>query len=92
MPVSIVALGPVARRSFWTLGKVALRAVVAHREPASRGCDDGMPLWEVGRQALGGVEEMTEGSAWDHVSVVASAKVCNSLVTSDARVWRHRAT
>ena len=54
MPVSIVALGPVARRSFWTLGKVALRAVVAHREPAPRGCDDGMPLWEVGRQALGG--------------------------------------
>lgn len=43
-----------ARRSFWTLGKVALRAVVAHREPAPRGCDDGVPLWEVGRQALGG--------------------------------------
>ena len=54
MPVSIVALGSVARRSFWTLGKVALCAVVAHREPAPRGCDDGVPLWEVGRQALGG--------------------------------------
>ena len=41
MPVSIVALGSVARRSFWTLGKVALRAVVAHREPARQDCDDG---------------------------------------------------
>jgi len=35
---------------------------------------------------------MTERSAWDHVLFVASAKVCNSLVTSDAQVWRHRAT
>lgn len=38
------------------------------------------------------MEEMTERSAWDHVLFVASAKVCNSLVSSDARVWRHRAT
>ena len=35
---------------------------------------------------------MTEGSAWSRVLFVASAKVCNSLVSSDAQVWRRRAT
>ena len=35
---------------------------------------------------------MTERSAWSRGLFVASAKVCNSLVTSDARVWRHHAT
>lgn len=44
MSVSIVALGPVARRSFWTLGKVALCAVVAHREPVRQDCDVGVLL------------------------------------------------
>ena len=38
------------------------------------------------------VEEMTEGSAWSRGLFVASTKVCNSLVTSDARVWRRRGT
>ena len=38
------------------------------------------------------VEEMTERSAWSHALFVASAKVCNSLVSSDAKEWRHRAT
>ena len=35
---------------------------------------------------------MTERSAWSHALFVARAKVCNSLVTPDARVWRHCAT
>lgn len=38
------------------------------------------------------VEEMTERSAWSHALFVASAKVCNDLVSSDAQVWWHRAT
>ena len=35
---------------------------------------------------------MTERSAWSHALFVVSAKVCNSLVSFDAKVWRHRAT
>ena len=34
----------LARRSVWTHGKVALRVVVAHKEPVPRVCDIGVPL------------------------------------------------
>ena len=77
MPVSIVALGPVARRSFWTLGKVALLAVGAPRERAHQTCHGRQPLAGSCRKrgAHGLVlEEMSVNAASDRMNFVTNRK------------------
>ena len=92
MPVSIVALGwwcPQIVLDTWK-GSTPCRACplgACAQGQRRRGAVVGS-----GQAGARGVEEMTERSASSYALLVASAKVCNSLVTSDARVWRHRAT